>query len=296
MAKGKPSHDSLYKETFGYLFPQAVELFLPDLFPLMEIKDFKPSDLLPQEIRINNETRIVDMLAETTIEGEKVLFHVEFQSSRVPEYNKKMFDYYIRLLIKNKCMVIPIVVYSHDSGVTEPDCFTLERDYIKTIDFYFHSIQLTQKYWRDYVDTDNPIAAGLIAAMFHREDERIEMMMESIRIIEANDLDEPVIALLLNLFDSYIQFTTEEKRIIKNLVQKKYGKRGVDLYVDRTKLKEIYPFTYREGEEKGIEKGRNQTITICKMLVKGRSLKEISNETGLTIEEIETIRSELFEM
>ena len=159
-----------------------------------------------------------------------------------------------------------------------------------------NSIQLKQKYWRDYVDTDNPIAAGLIAAMFHREDERIEMMMESIRIIEANDLDEPVIALLLNLFDSYIQFTTEEQEILKNLVQKKYGKRGVDLYVDRTKLKEIYPFTYREGEEKGIEKGRNQTITICKMLVKGRSLKEISNETGLTIEEIETIRSELFEM
>ena len=175
-----------------------------------------------------------------------------------------------------------------------------------------NSIQLKQKYWRDYVDTDNPIAAGLIAAMFHREDERIEMMMESIRIIEANDLDEPVIALLLNLFDSYIQFTTEEKRIIKNLVQKKYGKRGVDLYVDRTKLKEIYPFTYREGRQDGLvegqekgrkegrkegrKKGRLEAITIYKMLIKGSTLKEISNETGLTIKEIETIRSELFEM
>lgn len=186
---------------------------------------------------------------------------------------------------------IPIAIFSHDSRVQEPSQFKLERPYFKALNFNFFTIQLKHKHWRNGID-NNPIAAALISNMDYEESEKMEMKMESIRIIEENDLDLTTKGMLVYFFDRYIILDEVEKEIVKSRVLQKYGKRGVEEYMDETakrKYRNTYEAGLRRGEEKGINKGIKKVAR--NMILGGTSIEEISNYTGLSIEELNEMKN-----
>ena len=116
--------------------------------------------------------------------------------------------------------------------------------------------------------------------------------MESIRIIEENDLDLTTKGMLVYFFDRYIILDEVEKEIVKSRVLQKYGKRGVEEYMDETakrKYRNTYEAGLRRGEEKGINKGIKKVAR--NMILGGTSIEEISNYTGLSIEELNEMKN-----
>ena len=212
-------HDALYKDLFGSLFLDAIEYLLPELHSMLD--DNPKTKLLSQEIILkNHKKRYVDLLVETRLQSKRVLFHIEFQSSRVSYYNEKMLDYCWEIYKKHRCIVISIVLYTHDSQVEEKDYFKIEIDFLRTLYFKFYSFQLKTYYWRDYIEGSNPITAALISNMSYEENEKVDMKMESIRILEENDLDEVTKGMIIYFFDRYVILNSAEKAILKKRIRK----------------------------------------------------------------------------
>lgn len=166
MAKTR-QHDLLFKRLLETFFVEFIELFFPQVSDLM---DKEHLNFLTQEVITDipdMEKHLVDILVETKLAGEEgiVLIHVESQAQRVPEYNRKMFRYFSRLHDKHQRKILPIVIYSHDMNVAEPDSYRVEFSFLEVLIFKFLVVQLRKEPWRKYIRSSNPVAAALLSKM-----------------------------------------------------------------------------------------------------------------------------------
>ena len=240
---------------------------------------------LSQEIIRNHKKKYVDLLADTVLAGERLLIHIEFQSSRVAHYNEKVLDYYWELYKKYRCMIVSIVIYTHGSKLIEPTRFKLERDYLKALHFNFYRFQLKKYYWKDNL-SNNPITAALISNMDYNHDERIDMKMKSIEIVEKSNMESYLKALVSYFFDKYITFTLQEKEVLIRKIEKRYGKKGVKFYMED--VSQIY---FKHTYEALRKKERKEIIK--KFLVKGFSVDVLSEVMEMSKGEVEELKKEV---
>ncbi len=105
-------HDGLFKE----LLHQCFELFLRLFYPQQATQlDFSDITFLEQE-RLTDypsgEHRYIDTLvAMKTLDGQAILLHLEFQSSRKSGFPLRMFRYFSQLRLRGDTLIWQIVVY-----------------------------------------------------------------------------------------------------------------------------------------------------------------------------------------
>lgn len=292
MKKNKPEqrniHDLLFKQLLETFFIEFIDLFFPEVSKLMD-KDHLI--FLQQEIitDINEqEQHIVDILVETRLAGEDglVLLHVENQSPRVSDYNRKMFKYFARLHEKHQRKILPIVIYAHGSKLTEPDNYHVEFSFLKVLEFNYLTLQLKKMSWRKYINSNNPVAAALIHKMNYTEQEKIAVKVEFTRMLVNMQLDMASNTLLTKFMEKYLILTEQEEEIFAKKIKEELT------FEEAARMEQITTSYHEKGRIEGKKEGKREgkregKVEIAqKMLAKGMDIDEIAELTGLAAKKI----------
>jgi len=109
-------HDQLFKAVLQNCFDDFLKLFYPDV---AERLDFATLRFLEKELFTDfpeGSRREADVVAEVkTRDGdpELVLVHVEVQSRSERDFGRRMFRYYMALLLRYSAPVFPVVLFLH---------------------------------------------------------------------------------------------------------------------------------------------------------------------------------------
>ena len=288
-------HDEMFKLLLETFFADFIDLFFPQVSQLMEQDhlEFRPQEVITDVL--DQEKHVVDILVETRLKGEEglILIHVENQSQRLPDYNRKMFKYFARLYEKYQQKILPIVVYAHDAAVEEEDSFRIGFSFLDVLEFRFLKVQLRKEPWRKYIQSANPVAAALMSKMNYSKEERVNVKIEFARMLANMRLDLARNTLLTAFFETYLKLNkTEEEEYRQRL--------PIELKPEEVRyFMEITTSYHEKGREEGIREGREEGIkegikeVALTALKEGASLEFVMKITGLSKEELLEMQKKL---
>lgn len=292
-------HDRLFKELLQTFFEEFVLLFFPDMH---EHIDFNHLSFLSEELFTDvtaGEKYRVDLLVETKFKGKDglIIVHVENQAYVQSSFPERMFLYFSRLFEKYRTPIIPIAVFSYDAIRDEPSSFTLSFPFGDVLDFHFFHVELRKQNWRQFIRTDNPVAAALLSKMGYTESERVELKKQFLRMLVRLELDEARQRLLMGFFETYVKLSDEEEQQLRSEVEQmetKEKERVLELIISYEQKGKIQG--RKEGREEGRKEGAEQEKRhIAKrMLMKGFDAQTIRELTGLPVTEIEEMKQSGF--
>ena len=240
-------HDRLFKELLETFFVEFVELFFPEAYEAMDLEHIR---FLQQEVFTDvtrGDKHLVDILVETRLKGKPgiVLVHVENQAKAQSDFAERMYIYFSRLYQEHRCLILPIAVFSYPETRDEPDQFKLEFAFMPVLDFHFIKLELKKYNWRDYIQSNNPVAAALLSKMGYQKQERVQVKLEFLRMLVHMELDPARMTLLTGFFETYLRLDETEERKL----EEEMGK------MDEKEASRMIELT-TSWEEKGRSKGR----------------------------------------
>lgn len=273
-------HDKLFKELIHTFFKEFMEEFFPDVHRHI---DFHATKLLSEEVHTDlhkGKTRRLDIVVETKLKGEDtvIIIHVEPQSYVQTDFHERMYHYYSLLYNKYRKPIIPIAVFSYDEKRDEQNAFTISFPFFHVLTFNFLTLELRKKNWRDYIESDNPVAAALLSKMGYSSDERVEVKKEFLRMLTKMQLNPAKERLIYGFFESYLKLNEKEEEKLREEIEK------MD---DGGKVMEL-TISY---EEKGKQEGKQEVAV--EMLKKGFSIEVVAEVTHIEKEEIKKIEKTL---
>jgi hypothetical protein len=237
--------------------------------------------------------RYIDILAEVKIKGEDgcVLIHVEPQAYREAAFARRMFVYFSRLYEKHQKKVLPVAVFSHDSKISEPNRHEVAFSFLKVLQFEFYKIQLKAIPWRQYLGSNNPLAAAILCKLDFGPQERVQVKLEFLRLLTRMRIDPARMVLITAFFDSYLVLTPEEEQELQKKLPKELAPEEVK------RVMEFATSWHIKGREEGLREGRQELL--LKMLKK--RLGDISTEleamiAALSSEQIDGLAESLFDI
>ncbi|WP_235802032.1 transposase [Ureibacillus massiliensis] len=284
-------HDQLFKELIQTFFEEFIEIFFPDIYVHIDFLTIHP---LSEEMftdLFEGESRRADIVIETKLKGQEtfLIIHVEAQSYYQENFHERMYHYFSLLYNKYRKPILPIAVFSYDEKRVEKNEYTLEFPFFRVMNFRYLTLNLRKLHWKDYITSDNPVAASLLSKMGYRDEEKIEVKKEFLRMLVRMNLDPARERYIYGFFEQYLTLSNEEEEILMQEVKRLDPS-------ERVKIMEL-PISY---EERGIEKGKEigkeigkeeATHKIAKeLLKKGLPLELIEEVTGLNTKELEQIK------
>ena len=276
-------HDQLYKELIQTFFQEFLEVFFPEIHKAIDFERVKP---LSEEVYTNmldGDTRRLDLVIETKLKKQDavIIVHIEPQSYQQPHFNERMYHYFSMLYNKYRKPIIPIAIFSHDRQPVE-NHYTMAFDFFHVLTFNYLTLHLRKMNWRDYIRSDNPVAAALLSEMGYQKEERIEVKKEFLRMITRMELDPARQRLIYGFFESYLKLTEQEEEQLMDEVRK---------LPEADQVFEI-PISYEEkGKEIGKELGVRKVAV--EMLKKNVDPNFIAEVTHLDIDEIVVLKQQL---
>jgi len=227
--------------------------------------------------------RELDIVIETTLKEEKsvLLIHVEPQSYRENDFNERMYHYFSLLYNKYRKPIVPIAVFSYDETYDEPDEFDISFPFFHVLSFQFLKLELHNKNWLDYVKSDNPAAAALLSKMGYKEEEKVQVKKEFLKMLVRMKLNPAESRFIHDFFNIYLKLNPkEEEELMAEM-------RQMDNAEEFMKLPNSW-------EERGIEKGKieEKKDIALEMLKENLPVKTISKVTGLDQKEIEELQKQ----
>lgn len=287
--KGTIDHDGLYKELLRTFFREFIELFFPEV---AEQIDFSHVEFLSEEVVVDivgGTKKRLDILVKTRLKGEElfILVHTEPQAYYERAFPERMFIYAARLYEKYRLGILPIALLSHDREVEEPESFGWSLPFLDVLQFRYYRVQLKAYNWREFIQSDNPVAAALLSSMGYNEGEKIQLKLEFVRMMTRMQLNPAKTALLTAFFDTYLPLKKEEKKQVQQEIRRIYGEEGHVMKLESGWAK----LAREEGREEGIEEGIKETAR--NMLKKGLAHELIAEVTGMQLEEISKMQLSL---
>ncbi|KGB29108.1 Rpn family recombination-promoting nuclease/putative transposase [Heyndrickxia coagulans] len=289
-------HDRFFKELIQNFFQEFMEAFFPDVSADL---DYRRVRFLSQEQFTDfpgGEQKRVDILAETKVKGKDtvILIHVEPQSYYEKSFPERMFRYYMMINLRHRKPVLPIAVFSYEEKTETPDTYIFAFHNIEILRFHYLSIHLMKQNWRNYIRSNNPVAAALLSKMGYTEKERVQVKLEFLRMLARMELDPAKMRLLYGFFDYYLKLNEkEEAEVMENIKMLDPDEAEQVLKLPNS----YFDRGYKKGKEEGREEERKellQTIPIAiKMLLSGMDLQLIVEKTGLSQTEVEKIKQQL---
>ncbi|ALF10324.1 Rpn family recombination-promoting nuclease/putative transposase [Parageobacillus thermoglucosidasius] len=272
-------HDRLFKELIQAFFEEFILLFFPNMY---EHIDFRHLSFLSEELFTDvtaGEKYRVDLLVETKLKGEDglIIVHIENQSYVQPSFPERMFIYFSRLFEKYRTNIVPIAVFSYDAIRDEPSSFTLPLPFGNILHFRFFPVELRKQNWRNYIRSDNPIAAALLSKMGYTESERIELKKQFLRMLVRLELDEAKQRLLIGFFETYVRLSDDEEQQLRNEVNQMETK-------EKEQVLELLISYEQKGKREGAKQKEREMMR--KMIAKGMSIADIAHIFDLTEEEV----------
>jgi len=302
------SHDEAFKKLLQTFFSEFIALFFPELDKLL---DHSQTRLLMQELLVDivgEEARTIDLLLETKYRETNafILVHMEPQSYRQEHFSERMFIYFSRLFERHRKehrLIIPIAVFTTDDGWEGDSDFSMSIPGFEIVRFQYWKVALRKQDWRRFVDSDNPVAAALLAKMGYNKKDRRELRSAYLRMLLRlrGRLDNARMALIMSVADVYYKPNIDEDESILREWLASDSKEGEIIM-------ELMPawkrWGYEEGIQEGLEKGIEQGIekgietgiakgreearreVAVRMLSKGASPEEVAELLDVPIEEV----------
>src|SRR5699024_10024933 len=93
----------------------------------------------------------------------------------------------------------------------EADEFTISFPFFHVLTFNFLILELRKKKnWRDYIKSDNPVAAALLSKMGYTEEEKVEVKKEVLKMLVRMELDPANSKILSDFFETYLRLNEEQ--------------------------------------------------------------------------------------
>ncbi|MFD0717709.1 Rpn family recombination-promoting nuclease/putative transposase [Paenibacillus sp. GCM10027626] len=297
-------HDEAFKKLLQTFFKEFIELFFPELDRLL---DYSQTRFLMQELLVDivgQEARELDLLLETkyTLLDAYVLIHFEPQSYREADFHERMFIYFSRLFERHRKdhqLIIPIAIFTAEDIKNEADTLSMMIPQHNILYFQFLKVELRNKDWRQFIESDNPVAAALLAKMGYNEKEKREVRIAYLRMILRlqNKLDDARLALIMSVADLYFKPNKAEEEEILRELRIQYPEEG-------ERIMELMPawkkWGYDEGKDEGREEGREEgkevgreeerRLIIRKLLEKGFTPEKVADTLELPLDEVKKVR------
>jgi len=287
-------HDRLFKELLQTFFSEFMQLFFPAAHQAI---DFSCLKFLQQELYTDitaGEKHVVDILVETRLKEEPglILVHVEPQAYRQKDFNERMFIYFSRLFEKYRRRILPVAIFSYDRPGYEPDRFDVALPFLDVLHFQYYTLELRKLNWRNYITADNPVAAALLGKMGFKQEEKVKVKLEFMRMLARLKLDPARTELLGGFFETYLKLNREEERQLHLELSKLAGKEAVSIMEITTSWHEK---GRAEGLEKGIKEGEmKKALETARLALKKGLLEEVVAEiTGLELEAVSKLKAGL---
>lgn len=178
-------HDQLAKELIYNFFEEFLEAFFPEVHESVDFSKIRP---LSEEVYtdiLQGRNRKLDIVIETKLKGEEtnLIIHVEPQSYVENDFHERMYHYFSLLYNKYQKPILPIAVFSYDEKRNEQDEFSISFPFFHVLTFNFLTLELRKKNWREYIESDNPVAAALLSKMGYTEREKVEVKLEFLKML-----------------------------------------------------------------------------------------------------------------
>ncbi|MEZ4607776.1 MAG: hypothetical protein R2865_13525 [Deinococcales bacterium] len=199
-------------------------------------------------------------------EGARFLIHIEHQSTSETDFPKRMFNYYSLLFSNQNLPVYPIVLFSHDSKKPEPNHYTIQFANKTILDFCYDVVQLSLCDWREYLNSDNPLASALMAKMNIAREDRAKVKLECLRLLSGFNLSQAKIRLLSGVIDTYLRLNLKEQDIfnesLKTIVPASRKEKVMELTTswEEKGREEGIIIGEARGEARGINIGRHEIL------------------------------------
>ena len=165
---------------------------------------------------------------------------------------------------------------------------------MNVLDFHFQKLELKKHNWRNYIKSNNPVAAALLSKMKYQEKERVQVKLEFLRMLVRMELDPARMTLLTGFFETYLRLNNMEQRELEEEMGKMDEK-------EASKMIELTTSWEEKGREKGRIEGKieGQAEILLKQLKKKfKDIPvEIENEVrALSAEKLEQLVEAIFDL
>ncbi|QKY70769.1 Rpn family recombination-promoting nuclease/putative transposase [Lentibacillus sp. CBA3610] len=273
-------HDQLFKELIDTFFAECLEVFFPEVHHHIDFSSIKPLSSEVFTDMIEGESRHADIVIEARLKGQNtlIIIHVEPQSSGQPHFHERMYHYFSLLYNKYRRPIVPIAVFSYDENRYERDQFTIEFPFFHVLTFNFLMLELRKMNWREYLQSNNPVAAALLSKMNFTEKERIKVRKEFLRMLMNMELNQAKTYWLNGFFETYLKLDEGEEETVMEEIKRTE---------DDEKLSMLPNFWEERGK-------MNEKREIAReMLKEGPSVEFIAKVTRLDKEKIENMKKEI---
>jgi len=279
----KSEFDQLCKRLIKTFFREFLDFFFP---ALAEMIDFSEVTFIDKELfsgQIEGSKTVSDILAQVKLingEEEIVLLHFEVQSDRETDFQMRMFDYYIDIWRENKKKIFAFALFIDEAIEWKvPISDTFEMEFMGTEVKYKYHLKRTKSYnYKDYLDHENPITAALMTRMNFGKDSRPRVKALLLKKLKGYNLSPLQFETLRNFVDKLLFLNEEEQKELKEIIYKE------------EEFKEVFNMVttwHEEGMKEG-EIKKSKEIAL-KLIKKGYPIEDISDLTGLSVEEIQKL-------
>jgi hypothetical protein len=291
-------HDQLFKQLIHTFFAEFLRLFFPEVYHYVDFTSIKP---LSEEMftdLIEGESRRADIVIEAKLKGSDTIFiiYVEPQSYGQQNFNMRMYQYFSLLFNKYRKPILPIAIFSYDETRNERNEYSISFPFFHVLTFQFLMLELRKMDWRDYIYSNNPIAAALISKMGYTDKERVQVKKEFLRMLVKMEINPARMELINGFFETYLRLTErEEVELMEEIKQLNPEESKQILKLPNSWMEK----GLKKGLEKGLQEGLNKGLQVGKqeekrkvaleMLKEGLSIQLIARITELDFEEIEDI-------
>jgi len=272
-------HDQIFKQLIESFFREFLELFCPDEARLI---NFNAIEFLREEHFTDVQRgrhRRLDLVARVRLKagGKKyILVHTEFEASRKErDFPRRMYQYFSQLFLRHGTDILPVAMFTDDAYWKKPvpNHFELRVADTTVMQFTYRLIKLRNLDYRQYLDSHNPLAYGLMAKMDYNRKERVRLKADFLRWILACPLDPARRSLLVEFVETYVPLAGQEQAQFQQLVRSgeeyekveqmitSYEKEGIKKGKQEG-IKEGKQKGIKEGIKEGIEKGKQEALIL----------------------------------
>ncbi|MEK3888283.1 transposase [Bacillus sp. FSL K6-3431] len=209
-------HDQLFKQLIHTYFAEFLEVFFPEVHDQVDFSLIKPLSEEMYTDLIDGESRKADIVIETKLKGHDtlIIIHVEPQSYGQKDFNKRMYHYFSLLYNRYRKPILPIAIFSYDENRYECNEFTISFPFFHVLSFQFLLLELRKMNWRDYIHSNNPVAAVLMSKMRYTEKEKVQLKLDFLRMLIKMELDPAKAELINGFFESYLSLNEREEQAL----------------------------------------------------------------------------------
>ncbi|MBO9613472.1 MAG: hypothetical protein J7619_12290 [Dyadobacter sp.] len=215
--------DTLWKSILEDIFEDFLLFFYPDAGSLFDFsKNFEYLDkeleqLFPPEDNLY-QTRFVDKLVKVYCQNgdnEWILVHIEVQGYHDPDFSRRMFTYYSRILDKYDKPITAFAIFTEHNAAFKPCEY--HREFMGTSVLYkFNTFKILEQEEQMLRESDNPFAIVVLTALVAlkrkriSENELLKLKIELTRNLIHRNLPKSKINRLLVFLRCYIRFDNRE--------------------------------------------------------------------------------------